>query len=79
MYVCFSSTLSLYPTNSYILYVLFTFCLVHSFLLFFSCMLVVVMWGRTYTRRRRARDVRRAAERVECVASEAHGMASTSG
>jgi hypothetical protein len=25
---------------------------------------LIVMWGRTYTRRRRARDVRRAAERA---------------
>jgi hypothetical protein len=25
------------------------------------------MWGRTYTRRRRARDVRRAAERAERI------------
>jgi hypothetical protein len=30
-----------------------------------------VMWGRTYTRRRRARDIRRAAERAERAAKEA--------
>lgn len=30
-----------------------------------------VMWGRTYTRRRRARDLRRAAERAESAAREA--------
>jgi len=41
-----------------------------------------VMWGRTYTRRRRARDIRRAAERAERAvgaAREAHGAPTTSG
>jgi hypothetical protein len=28
------------------------------------------MWGRSYTRRRRARDMRRAAERAERMAQE---------
>ena len=37
------------------------------------------MWGRTYTRRRRTRDIRRAAERAERVAMEAQGAGSTSG
>jgi hypothetical protein len=32
---------------------------------------VVVMWGRTYVRRRRARDVRRATERAQAAAREA--------
>ena len=36
---------------------------------------VVVMWGRTYTRRRRARDIRRAAERAERAAKEASDAA----
>jgi hypothetical protein len=30
-----------------------------------NCLIIIVMWGRTYSRRSRARDVRRAAERAE--------------
>jgi hypothetical protein len=33
-----------------------------------------VMWGRSYTRRWRARDVRRAAERAERMAQEGVGI-----
>jgi hypothetical protein len=32
---------------------------------------VAVMWGRMYVRRRRARDMRRAAERAQLAAGEA--------
>jgi len=35
-----------------------------------------VMWGRTYVRRRRARDVRRATERAQAVAGEGHATES---
>jgi len=34
------------------------------------------MWGRTYVRRRRARDVRRATERAQAVAGEGHATES---
>jgi hypothetical protein len=34
-----------------------------------------VMWGRTYTRRRRARDIRRAAERAAEQARDADAQA----
>lgn len=34
---------------------------------------LLVMWGRTYARRRRARDVRRATERAQRTAEEATG------
>jgi hypothetical protein len=33
-----------------------------------------VMWGRTYSRRRRARDVRRVAERAEHARQEESGL-----
>jgi hypothetical protein len=38
-----------------------------------------VMWGHTYHRRRRARDVRRAAERAASVSREEHGEPAASG
>ena len=38
-----------------------------------------VIWGCTYMRRRRARDIRRAAERAERMAREVHGVTPSSG
>ena len=37
-----------------------------------------VMYGRTYTRRRRARDIRHAAERAQRVTDAAQGLAKPS-
>ena len=60
---------------------------VQSIRIYFSFSLgtVIVMVGRTYSRRRRARDVRRDAEHAECTvgahldAQDAQGVVSSSG